>query len=156
MRLLPRIVVLALGWIALTGSLSFENLLLGLVLSTVASVVAGRAPSWAGRLRPTRVVRFALFYALQVMLSSARIAYEVLTPRLRAKPAVIAVPIDLPLPWQAALLANLITMTPGTLALDVSADGRTLYVHAMYAADPEELRASLKDQFERRVREAMA
>ena len=55
--------------------------------------------------------------------------------------------------WIAgAVLANLITMTPGTLSLDVSPDRKTLYVHAMYINDPEALRCDIKENLERRAR----
>jgi len=53
------------------------------------------------------------------------------------------------------VLANLISLTPGSLSLDVSPDGKTLYVHAMFADDPDETRRRIKTGFERLVREAM-
>ncbi|MCY3733260.1 MAG: Na+/H+ antiporter subunit E, partial [Chloroflexi bacterium] len=58
-------------------------------------------------------------------------------------------------PLQITVLANLISLTPGTLSLDVSPDGTTLYVHDMFADDPDETRRMIKGGFERLVREAM-
>jgi multicomponent Na+:H+ antiporter subunit E len=67
------------------------------------------------------------------------------------KPGIIAVPLDAETDFEITLLANLITMTPGTLSLDLSDDRKTLYVHAMYITDPEKIRHSIKHDLERRV-----
>jgi multicomponent Na+:H+ antiporter subunit E len=56
--------------------------------------------------------------------------------------------------FQITLLANLITLTPGTLSVDVSADRRTLYVHALHCANPLAIRRDIADGFERRIMEA--
>ena len=69
------------------------------------------------------------------------------------KPGIIAIPLEAKTDFEITLLANLITMTPGTLSLDLSEDRRTLYVHAMYIHDPEKIRASIKNDLERRVLE---
>ena len=67
------------------------------------------------------------------------------------KPGVIGIPIEAKTDLEITVLANLITMTPGTLSLDISPDRKTLYVHAMYIHDPEELRRDIKENFEPRV-----
>ena len=53
------------------------------------------------------------------------------------------------------MLANLITLTPGTLTLDVAPDRKSLYVHAMFVDDPEQIRAEIKNGMERRLLEVM-
>jgi multicomponent Na+:H+ antiporter subunit E len=77
----------------------------------------------------------------------------VVAPAGRLRPAIVAVPLTLDRDAEIALLANLITLTPGTLSLDVSPDRRTLYVHAMATAGPDELRREIRDGFERRILE---
>jgi multicomponent Na+:H+ antiporter subunit E len=67
------------------------------------------------------------------------------------RPGVVAVPLELQTDAAITLLANLITLTPGTLSLDVSADRRVLYVHTMYLDDVEQFRREIKEGFERRV-----
>ena len=84
-------------------------------------------------------------------MSNAIIAYDILTPIHHMKPGVIGIPIDAETDFEITVLANLITMTPGTLSLDISPDRKTLYVHAMYIRDPEALRAWIKQNLERRV-----
>ncbi len=67
----------------------------------------------------------------------------------------MAVPLDARTDGQIAVLSNLISLTPGTLSLDVSPDRRTLYVHAMSVSSPDVLRREIKEGFERRVLEAL-
>ena len=76
------------------------------------------------------------------------------TPTHYMKPAVIAVPLDARTEGEIALVANLISLTPGTLSLDVSSDRRVLYLHVMYLDDLEQTRAQIK-QFEARVLELL-
>jgi multicomponent Na+:H+ antiporter subunit E len=87
------------------------------------------------------------------VLSSVRVAIDVIKPRLTMRPSVIAVPLELTSDAQITLLANLISLTPGTLSVDVSDDKSCLYVHAMYGDDAEALSRSIKDDFEHRIRE---
>ncbi|MGF1452216.1 MAG: Na+/H+ antiporter subunit E [Opitutales bacterium] len=96
---------------------------------------------------------FVVFYAKEVALSNFRVAYDVITPPILAEPGLLEVELSEGLSdLQIMMLANLITMTPGTLSIDVSDDKRRLLIHAMYLDDQESLRRSLKEDFERRVR----
>lgn len=91
------------------------------------------------------------FFLWEIIKSNLRVAYDVLTPGFRMRPGVIGIPLEARTDLEITLLANLITLTPGTLSLDVSSDRRTLYIHAMYADDPEKVRKEIKAGFERRV-----
>jgi multicomponent Na+:H+ antiporter subunit E len=79
----------------------------------------------------------------------------VLSDRSRLKPAIIAVPLDVRSDVGTTLFADMVTLTPGTTSLEVSEDKRTLYVHALDAADPEAAKAALKATLERSVRRVM-
>ena len=85
--------------------------------------------------------------------ANLRVAIEVLTPQQRMRPAIVAIPLDVRRDFEITLLANLITLTPGTLSLDVSSDKRVLYVHSMYVDDIDAFRREIKNGFERRVKE---
>ncbi|WP_428266159.1 Na+/H+ antiporter subunit E [Haliangium sp.] len=91
----------------------------------------------------------------ELLLSSLRIAWDVITPRAYRSPGIVAVPVPEASERELALVANLITFTPGSLSVDLSADGRTLYVHCMFADDPEALRRALERDFVRRVLELL-
>jgi multicomponent Na+:H+ antiporter subunit E len=98
-------------------------------------------------------VSFFFFYLKEVVLSNFRVAHDVLTPRHRMKPGIIAVDIEGLTDWQIFFMSNLITMTPGTLGLTVSEDRKKLFIHAMYIdGSAEELAESLRRDYGRRVK----
>jgi multicomponent Na+:H+ antiporter subunit E len=147
-------VLLALAWVALTGQFTPANLGVGfalgyLIMWLVPSFTA--ASSYFVKVR--QVVDFVAFFVWELILASLRVTYEVLTLRHYMRPGVIAIPLETLTDVEITLLANLITLTPGTLSLDVSADQRVLYVHTMYVGDVEQFRREIKAGFERRVRE---
>ena len=88
-----------------------------------------------------------------MLLANLRVAYEVLTPGYQMRAAIIAIPLDAESDMEITVLANLITLTPGTLSLDVSADRKTLYIHAMHVHDVEKFRNDIKVRLERSVME---
>lgn len=97
-------------------------------------------------------IEFLLFYIKEVVLSNFRVAHDVLTPTLHAHPRLVEIPLSPEMTdVQLTVLANLITMTPGTLSIDVSEDRSNLLIHAMYSTDIEALRRDIKENYERRV-----
>ena len=88
------------------------------------------------------------------MLSAYRVARLVLTPRMDLKPGIFAYRLKLDRNFEITLLANLITLTPGTLSVDVSPDRKTLFVHAIDCSDPEKNRRDIAEGFERAIMEA--
>lgn len=99
------------------------------------------------------IVEFLAFFLYELVLANLRLAYDSLRPTRQLRPGIIAVPLDLETDWEITVLSNLITLTPGTLSLDVSPDRKTIYVHAMNASNIEKARAEIKDGMERRVKE---
>lgn len=147
-------IFLALIWALASGHISLPSLAIGFVLGFVVLWFAQpmMGPSRYFRRLPI-AIRFAGFFLWQLVLSNLRVAYDVITPRLHMQPGVVAVPLDAKTDQEITLLANLITLTPGTLSLDVSKDRRTLYVHAMFVDSPDSVRDSIKNGFERRLLE---
>lgn len=149
-------ILLALIWAAVTGRFDWTNLLIGLVIAHgvlfIAQPIMGRS-NYFGRIR--HVIGFALFYLREMILANLRVAYDVMTPLRRIRPGVIAIPLEARTDAEIALLANLITLTPGSVSLDVSSDRRFLYLHAMYIEDLEKYRADVKRVMERRVLQVM-
>jgi len=83
------------------------------------------------------------------------VIWDVITPTQLSRPAIIEMPLDVKSDVGILLVTNLISLTPGTLSLDISDDRKTLYVHAMFADNPEEIVRTLKDGMERWVIEAI-
>jgi len=102
---------------------------------------------------PVKLISFLLFYIWEVILSNFKVAYDVLTPTHHMKPGFIAIPLADLTDRQVLVLANLITMTPGTLSLDISSDRGTLYLHAMYVPDVEALRHQIIHVYQRKIME---
>ena len=149
--------LLGVIWVALTGDLSGANVAFGVLLGWLAVRVGrplGPDPVFA-RVRPLKAVGLLLYLAWQIVVANLKVVAAILGPRRRLRPALVAVPLDVTTDGQIAALAHLISLTPGTLSLDVSPDRRSLYVHAMSASSPEALRREIKEGFERRVLEAL-
>lgn len=149
--------VLALVWAFATGQLTAPNLLIGLMLGyCVLFFTHRRSEDRTYFVRVGRVVKFLFYYLGQLIMSNLRVAYDVVTPRNHMRPGVIAVPLTVETDAEIVLLANLITLTPGTLSLDLSPDRKTLYVHVMYIdQDDEQSRRQIKEGLETRVLELL-
>jgi multicomponent Na+:H+ antiporter subunit E len=80
----------------------------------------------------------------------------VLGDRSRLKPAILAVPLDVKSDTGIKVFADMVTLTPGTTSLDVSDDGKTLFVHALDAPDTARATATLKSTLEAPVRRVLA
>ena len=145
--------ILTLVWSGLLGGITLANLVSGFLVSYILLWLVTRGQrghdGYFGKL--PRVFGFVGYYFWELVKSNAIIAYDVLTPTHHMKPGVIGIPIEAKTDLEITVLANFITMTPGTLSLDISPDRKTLYVHAMYIHDPEELRRDIKENFEPRV-----
>lgn len=150
-------VLLALAWVALTGQFSASNFAFGFALGYVLLWLAHRivGPStYFGR--AGRLIAFMLFFIWQMTKANLEVAYKVLSPRYRLRPGIIAIPLDAQTDAEITLLANLITLTPGTLSLDVSNDRRVLYLHVMDLKDDmDQFRRLIKKGLEARLLEVL-
>jgi multicomponent Na+:H+ antiporter subunit E len=146
--------LLAVCWMALTGDWSLAAAFLSTALAwLLMRLVRPLGGTGFRRVRLLRLPGFLLYLAKEVLVANVKVAAAVVAPSGRLRPAIAAVPMRLDRDAEIALLANLITLTPGTLSLEVSPDRRTLYVHAMSTDGPEALRRELRDGFERRILE---
>jgi multicomponent Na+:H+ antiporter subunit E len=102
--------------------------------------------------RGWRIAGFTVYFAREFVVANVMVLREVLGPRSRAAPAIIAVPLRCDRPVEIVSMGNLISLTPGTLTLEVALDPPTLYVHGMFAADPTAFVAQLHDLESRLLR----
>ncbi len=148
-------IVLTLFWIAVTGSLTVPNVVFGFVLSCLCLyLVRERIRGEISRFRPWPVVVLALIFIRELVLSAWRVARLVTAPKMNLNPCIFAYPLEVKGGFEITLLANLITLTPGTLSVDVSDDRRFLYVHAIDCLDADAAVADIRHTFERRILEA--
>jgi multicomponent Na+:H+ antiporter subunit E len=148
-------ILLALAWAAVTGSFTLANLLFGFVLGTVALYLIREQVGSTNYLRRgRRIAALALLFLYELALSAWRVAVIVTRRDMALRPGIFAYPLRVDRDFEITLLANLITLTPGTLSVDVSEDRRFLYIHALDCSDPDGVRASIADGFERKIIEA--
>ncbi|WP_240232865.1 Na+/H+ antiporter subunit E [Devosia lacusdianchii] len=159
MNVVPMIALLALTWAAITGNFSGLNVLLGAAVGGAAALLLRHWFGGAPMLRKLRrALSLAVLFLYELNVSAVRVGLIVLTPDLRSalRPAIVAFPLTVKSDAEIALLANLITLTPGTLSVDVSDDRATLYVHVLNLASREQLIADIARGFERKVQEVFA
>ena len=86
-------------------------------------------------------------------MSNISVLQVVLRPKMNIQPMIFALPTDLEHDWEITLLSSLITLTPGTIVLNVSDDQRTLYIHAIDVDDVDDAIDSIKNSFEKAIKE---
>lgn len=149
--------LLAIAWAGFTGAMSPLNLAFGFLLGYLA--LLWLAPFFQLDRRYTLAVwrwgRLIVMFHVELFISSFQVIWDVITPGQSAEPALVEMPLDVKSDIGITLVANLISLTPGTLSIDVSEDRKTLTVHAMFATDKDELIKSMKDGMERWVKEAV-
>lgn len=152
MTLLIINIFLAVAWSGFTGQFTPGNLILGFILGYLILWVSRRAfkPSSYFEKVP-QLLGVILYLFWDLVVANIRVAYLILSPLDNLRPRVIAVPLDTCSEIEMTAIANWVSLTPGTLSLDVTEDRCVLYVHSMDAPDPEKVRRDIKEGFERRV-----
>lgn len=156
-------IFLMLVWLALTGDFTLSNYLFGFIFSFfILWLISQKGKKSDGR-RSTnyfviapKFLLFFFFFLYELVKANLQVAYEIMTPNFKMTPGIIKVPLDVKSDAGITLLSNLITLTPGTLALDISDNKEVLYVHSMYISDKETFIKSIKDGFEKRILELWA
>lgn len=159
--------VLALVWMALQRSFALPDLIVGFglgfgIIAMTQHVLRDLRPidpnPYDNRpasypLQTWRAISLLFFALWSILKSSIDVALIVIKPKLDIQPGIVAIPLDVRSDLGITLLSNLITLTPGTVTMDMSSDRRTLYVHSINVTDPDALRDDIKQNFERRVME---
>lgn len=147
--------MLAIIWAAITGSATIHNLVFGFALSAAALWIVRDEMSAAGYLlRLGRILSLLLLFFKELALSAFKVAVLVTRRNMDLKPGIFAFPLTVDRDFEITLLANLITLTPGTMSVDVSKDRKFLYVHAIDCSDVEATKREIADGFERKIMEA--
>ncbi len=147
---------LALGFSAVRGQFTLTGLLTGFVVGYLALWISKPLyPDATYFVRVPRVLHLAGYFFYQLIVSNFRVMWEVITPRHSSRPGIIGIELTARTDMEIMLVANMISLTPGTLSLDISDDRRVLYVHFMFLDDPTLARREIKDGLERRVLEAL-
>ncbi len=149
-------IFLALVWTFLQGELHGRNFAAGLLLGYLVIAASHRVLGTTAYVRKvSQVLGFLGFVLWDIFTASLAIAWIIIQPKLQIRPGIIAIPLDVETDVEIVVVANLLTLSPGSLSLDVSSDRRTLYVHAMTLDDAGTFSAGVKNNLERRVSEVL-
>ncbi|MCL7475124.1 MAG: Na+/H+ antiporter subunit E [Methanosarcinales archaeon] len=152
---------LGILWCFVHGTISIQNFLFGLVLGPVVirpfrelydfdqEISFKKA---VGKI-PKQVIYFIVLI-VEITKASIVVSKIVISPKIDIKPGIIAVPLRTKTNGGITAIANTITLTPGTLTIDVADDRSVLYVHSIDASNPDSVRASIRDDLEKFVLEA--
>jgi multicomponent K+:H+ antiporter subunit E len=141
-------------WLVIASSYSFGSVVL-------AAIVAVSIPLWSSRFwpnaprlaKPMQAAGFFLLVCRDIVAANIVVARQVLGPLDRIRPAFLEVPLDLDDPFVATLLAGVVTLTPGTVSIDIDMERRILHVHALNAPDPAATIAEIKSRYEAPLKE---
>ncbi|NVK33173.1 MAG: Na+/H+ antiporter subunit E [Rhodobacteraceae bacterium] len=146
--------LMSLAWGAVTGNFDPVNLVFGFALGSAALYLireqVGTVPHFT---RTFKAVSLCGLFLYELCVAAFRVAWLVMQPKIDVSPGVIAMPLDVKRDFEITLLANMITLTPGTLSVDVSDDRGTLYVHCLDVPDPQKTIDEIKNGFERKIME---
>jgi len=146
--------LLAFTWMFLSGNFSFSGFFAGYVLGIAMLLLLRRF--FPGGLYIRKVwaaVKLLALFFRELLLSNLAVAKAILSPRLAIRPGIVEIETDLRSDWEITLLSFLITLTPGTVTLEVAPKQDKIYVHALDIEDADELRAQIKQSFERAIME---
>jgi multicomponent Na+:H+ antiporter subunit E len=147
-------VFLAFVWMFLTVSFDGASFLIGYLIGLLIIFILRRFFHSRFYLIPLFViVKLVFIFLKELLLSNIAVVKVVLNRSLDIRPGIFALPTELEKDWEVTILSLLITLTPGTLVLDVSEDGRTLYIHALDVPDVKEAIKAIKESFEKTIME---
>ena len=156
MKYLSYIMILFGFWLLFTFNLSPINLILGISVTTITVLVLGKyfVESTSKLLQPRRYFWFVIYifiFAWECLKANLDVAYRVIHPAMPIRPGIVKVKTNLKTNIGKTTLANSITMTPGTLTVDIV--NNYLYIHWIYvqSTDPEKYTEKISGRFERYI-----
>lgn len=139
-------------WLLLNNSLALGQILLGFLLASVMTAVVPRFEQPGLRLRNLpALLAYGALLLWDILRANLTVARQVLGRNAALQPAFLEIPLDATHPLVISLFASTITLTPGTVSCERSADGRRLLVHALHSTDTEGDIAALKSRYEARL-----
>lgn len=147
-------VIVAIVWMFLVNDYSTSSCIVGYIIGLLIIFTLRRFfPRRLYLYNVIAVIKLVFIFLKELVLSNLSVFKVVVSPKLNMRPGIFALETELEKDWEITLLANLITLTPGTLVVDVSDDNKTLYIHAMDIDDVEQVRQDIKKSFEKAIQE---
>lgn len=145
---------LAFLWMFMSGSFTTASFVIGFFLGML--IIFALRRSFPGRFYMVRVVaitKLTIRFIYELIVANLQVLAIILKPKMDIKPGIFKYETTLTKNWEVTLLSLLITLTPGTLVVDVTDDNRYLYIHALNIPDVKDAVSSIKNSFERLITE---
>jgi multicomponent K+:H+ antiporter subunit E len=149
-------VALMVLWLLLANQFNFAHLLLGAFLGWAIPLFT--SDFWQERAtirQPITLVRFGIVVLYDIVVANVSVARLILGPGERLQPAFMVMPLRLRTDLAISVLANTISLTPGTVSAFVSADRRSLVIHTLHTTSPEQVIADIRERYEQPLLEAL-
>jgi|SRR5690606_31725646 len=148
--------LLAFTWVALTGVLFYSNFLFGFAVGFFLLWLMNRNESDQRYFnRVPKIIGFILYFLYEMVRANIQVAYDVITPKFFMTPGIVKYPLEARSDFEINMLSTFISLTPGTLIIDVSEDRKAIYIHAMYMHSKEQFIKQIKERVERRLLETI-
>jgi len=147
-------VLLALTWMFLSVSFKPTTFIVGYLLGLLMLFMLRK--SFSSRFYMDRlwaVIKLASLFLKELIMSNFSVLKLIVQPTMPIRPAIFAMPTVLEHDWEITLLSSLITLTPGTVVIDISDDNKTLYIHSLDFEDIDEAIDSIHNTFEKAILE---
>lgn len=145
MRRLTAVVWLTVVWIALWEDLTWANVLAGVLVAIFVMWVTPARPAEAVHsVRPWALLKLSAYFLWKLSEASTILAWEVVTPRNRVNPAIVAVPLRSRSPGIVTLVSNMVSLTPGTLTLQVDEETMTIFIHVLHLETIDDMRREVR------------
>lgn len=147
-------ILIAVMWTFMQSSYTIGSFIFGYIIGLFALFILRRFLVSEFYLRRVwAFVKLIMLFIVELIKANIDVVKVVLRPKLNHKPGIIAVQTNLETNLEITLLAALISLTPGTVAMDFSDDSKTIYIHALDAPDKDEFIDDIHNSFERAIME---
>ncbi len=149
-------ILLSFIWVALTGSLYYSNFVFGFLAGFFILWVMNRNETDQRYFtKAPKTIGFVFYFLYEMIMANIQVAYDLITPKYFFKPGIVRYPMEARSDIEINLLSTIISLTPGTLIMDISEDKKSLYIHVMYLKDKDTFIAQIRNGFEKRLLEIM-
>ncbi|MGQ2984542.1 Na+/H+ antiporter subunit E [Flavobacterium sp.] len=148
--------LLSFIWVALTGEMYYTNLLFGFILGFfILWIMNLKGDDKRYFTHIPKAVLFAFYFLYKLLMANIQVAYDVVTPKYFFKPGIVRFPMEAATDTEINLLSTVISLTPGTLILDISDDRKVLFIHVMYLKDREHFISEIRNGLEKKLLELL-
>lgn len=148
--------LLAIIWVMSTGTLTEENFIFGFLISFMILylITINKEERKYFTMLP-KLVTFIFFMLWEIIKANFQAVRDSLYPKSKLSPAIVKYPLEAESDVEITLLANLVSLTPGTLIMDVSDDKKVMYIHVLHLENKEVFIEEVRNKFEKRLLELM-